>query len=158
MPKSDSDSVSILIEESLKLVKEKAEIQTKMKDKTQDELLLDLLLNDNQSDINKNRENIEKLQGDIENDKELKLKRIKEIENKVLLNKKEIRILIKKRIRSLDTKLKSAMNDNNSNEISKYIEILDKNITSYNNILNLLHSKPVHMKTLYDSSGGGKLI
>ena len=73
--------------------------------------------------------------------------------------KTPIIICLKIHCQFIKRKLDSAMSDNNSNETSKYTELLTKTASNYNEILGLLHYKRVHMNTLFDSSGGSsKLI
>lgn len=152
MSKSNSESISNIIRECQELVNEQIALEDEKKEYEQ---LLEFLLKDDQSEIKRNKLKIQKLQDKIEP----LIEKIKEIEEEKLLKKKKIRDLIKKRLRVIKRKLDSAMSDNNSNETSKYTELLTKTASNYNEILDLLHYKRVHMNTLYDSSGGSsKLI
>ena len=81
-------------------------------------------------------------------------KKLKEKKSK----KREIRDLIKKRLRALRRELESAMSDNNSNETSKYTELLTNTTGRYNDILKLIHYERISMKTIFDSSGGGSKL
>jgi hypothetical protein len=148
---SESESISDLIRECQALVNE----QIKLKDeKKGNEKLLKLLLEDDTYEIKGNKSNIQNLQNENEQISE----KMEEIEGEKKVKKKEIRDLIKKRLRKLRRELESAMSYNKSNEISKYTELLTNTTSRYNEILKLIHYKQVHMKTLFDSSGGGSKL
>lgn len=152
MDKTDSESISDLIRECQALVNEQIKLED---EKKRNEGLLKLLLEDDQYEITRNEIKIQNLQNEIEQISE----KMGEIEEEKLLKKKKIRNLIKKRLREIRINLDSALSDNNSNETSKYTKLLTKTASNYNEILDLLHYKRVQMKTLFDSSGGGsKLI
>lgn len=158
MDKTDSDSISDLIIECQALVNEQISLEESLSVKTEDEMLLDFLLKDEQSEIRRNKLKIQKLQDKIEQERLPLYDKLKKIEEEKLLKKKKIRDLIKKRLREIRIKLDSALSDNNSNETSKYTKLLTKTASNYNEILDLLHYKRVQMKTLFDSSGGGSKL
>ena len=93
------------------------EFLLKLEDKKKtNEELLKLLLEDDTYEIKGNKSNIQNLQNENEQISE----KMEEIEGEKKVKKKEIRDLIKKRLRKLHGELESAMSDNKSNEISKY--------------------------------------
>ena len=151
MDKTDSESISDLIRECQVLVNEQVELE---KEKERNEGLLKFLLEDDESEIRENKLNIPKLQNEIEKIGE----KMEEIEEEKKVKKKKIRDLIKKRLRALRRELESAMSDNNSNETSKYTELLTNTTGRYNDILKLIHYERISMKTIFDSSGGGSKL
>lgn len=151
MDKTDSESISDLIRECKALVNKQVKLEDKKKT---NEELLKLLLEDDTYEIKGNKSNIQNLQNENEQISE----KMEEIEGEKKVKKKEIRDLIKKRLRKLHGELESAMSNNKSNEISKYTELLTNTTSRYNEILELIHYKQVHMKTLFDSSGGGNKL
>lgn len=148
MDKTYSESISDLIRECQLQVNEQAKLEYKQK---RNEELLKFLLEDDPSEISRNKLHIQNLQ----NENEYIIEKMGEIEKEKKVKKKEIRNLIKKRLRELRGELESAMFDNKSNEISKYTELLTNTTRRYNEILKLLNYKEIHMATLFDSSGGG---
>lgn len=151
MDKTDSESISDLIRECQALVNEQVKLEGEKKGNEQ---VLKLLLEDDTYEIKGNKSNIQNLQNENEQISE----KMEEIEGEKKVKKKEIRDLIKKRLRNLRRELESAMSYNKSNEISKYTELLTNTTSRYNEILKLIHYKQVRMKTLFDSSGGGSKL
>ena len=151
MDKTDSESISDLIRECQALVNEQVKLED---EKKRNEELLKLLLEDDPSEIRGNKSNIKNLQNEIEQIGE----KMEKIEGEKKVKKREIRDLIKKRLRALRRELESAMSDNNSNETSKYTELLTNTTGRYNDILKLIHYERISMKTIFDSSGGGSKL
>jgi DNA repair exonuclease SbcCD ATPase subunit len=151
MDKTYSESISDLIRECQALVNEQVKLEDKQK---RNEELLKFLLEDDPSEIRWNKSNIQNLQNENEQISE----KMEEIEGEKKVKKKEIRDLIKKRLRKLRGELESAMSNNKSNEIYKYTELLTNTTSRYNEILKLIQYKRIHMNTLFDSSGGGSKL